>query len=60
VIFTSSFSIAFILLLKKKEKISIIDMVLNIWLQLIFILDIIGMILLLNRFKKNELVHSMD
>jgi hypothetical protein len=60
VIFTSSFSIAFILLLKKKEKISIMDMVLNIWLQLIFILDIIGMILLLNRFKRNELVHSVD
>lgn len=60
VIFTSSFSIAFILLLKKKEKISIIDMVLNIWLQLIFILDIIGMILLLNRFNKNKLVHSVD
>lgn len=60
VIFTSSFSIAFILLLKKKRMMEPGTMIFNIFMQLNFVLDIIGMVFLLKRFKKDMLVHAAE
>lgn len=59
VLFTSSFSIAFIVLLKKKDKFDTSSMLLNICLQLTFVLDIVGMLFLLRRFKKDDDVFSV-
>ncbi|NLJ88534.1 MAG: hypothetical protein GX327_07130 [Epulopiscium sp.] len=54
VLFSSSYSIAFIIQLKKKDKLSQGVAFLNICLQLIFVLDIIELIYLLRRFRKEN------
>lgn len=58
VLFTSSFSIAFIALLKKKGKFNSSSEFWNICIQLMFVLDIIGVIFLLRRFRIDNVVFT--
>lgn len=54
VLFSSSYSVLFILLNLKRKKIKIGKTVLFIWMQLCFVIDVLGVMIMLIKFKKEK------